>query len=64
MTVPPAWIKSDYFRAGYEDVIDSFTDENTNPVPSYTFTFTSALSGLPELGYGIKSFSADDYLGT
>ena len=31
--------------------------------PTYTFTFSSPLTGIPELGYGIKNYEADDYLG-
>ena len=63
-TVPPTWTTSNYFRAGYQNVIDNvLTGDDASPIPSYEFTFTSALTGTPELGYGIKDYEPDDYLG-
>ena len=59
-TAQPVWLTSNYFRAGNEDVISG---SSANSQPSYTFTFSSALSGVPELGYGIKNYEGDDYLG-
>ena len=55
-------VTNNYFRAGNEDVISTLTGSDANPVPSYTFTFSSALTGVPELGYGIKNYEGDDYL--
>ena len=47
---------SPYFRAGYEAVISSFTGSSQYPFASYTFTFSSALPGVPNLAYGIKKY--------
>lgn len=56
-TVAPTWTTSNYFRAGYQNVIDNvLTGDDATPIPSYEFTFTSALSGVPELGYGMKNY--------
>jgi hypothetical protein len=50
----PKWLTSPYFRAGNEAVIKVLTGNNTTP--TYTFTFSSALPGLPNLAYGIKNY--------
>jgi len=50
----PVWLVSPYFRAGNQAVISTLTGNNTTP--QYTFTFSSALSGIPNLGYGIKNY--------
>ena len=52
--VEPVWVTSDYFRAGNEAVINSLTGSSVTPM--YTFTFSSALPGIPNLGYGIKNY--------
>ena len=62
-TTSPVWVTSNYFRAGNQNVISTLTGKNANPPPTYTFTFSSPLTGIPELGYGIKNYEADDYLG-
>ena len=31
--------------------------------PTYTFTFSSPLPGIPNLAYGIKDYEGDDYTG-
>lgn len=54
-SVPPTWLTSPYLRAGYEGVITSYTGSNV-PSTSYTFTFSSALPGIPNLAYGIKNY--------
>ena len=55
-TLAPIWVTSDYFRAGNQNVISNLTGSSAVPAPTYTFTFTSPLSGVPELGYGIKNY--------
>ena len=63
-TVPPIWSTSDYFRAGFQNVIDNVkTGDDAFPIPSFEFPFTSALTGIPELGYGVKHYEGDDYFG-
>lgn len=51
----PTWLTSPFFRAGYEDVIKVYTGSNV-PSTDYTFTFSSALPGVPYLAYGIKRY--------
>jgi hypothetical protein len=54
-TSDPTWLTNHYFRAGYEVVISSFTGSSV-PSTDYTFTFSSALPGIPNLAYGIKQY--------
>lgn len=68
VTNDPIWSTSNYFRAGNENVINTVT--GSDQTPTYTFTFSSALSGVPNLGYGIKKYEGKfklsvgyDYLG-
>ena len=42
--------------------IASMTNSSAFPKPTYTFTFSSPLSGMPELGYGVKDYEGNDYL--
>jgi hypothetical protein len=58
-TSSPQWLTSSYFRAGNEAVIQTLTGNNTTP--TYTFTFSSALPGLPNLAYGIKNYRGISY---
>lgn len=53
-TVPPTWITSNLVRAGNRNVINTLTGSSSTP--TYTFTFSSSLTGIPYLGYGIKSY--------
>ena len=53
---PPIWSTSEFFRAGNQDIIATLTDQSTVPIPQFTFIFSSPLSGMPKLGYGIKSY--------
>lgn len=53
-TVPPTWITSNLVRADNRNIIATKTGSNTTP--TYTFTFSSPLSGTPFLGYGIKAY--------
>lgn len=53
-TSAPTWITSPYFRSGNNRVINRNTGNNTTP--TYTFTFSSALTGIPNLAYGVKSY--------
>ena len=52
--VAPTWLTSPYFRAGNNKVINRNTGNNTTP--TYTFTFSSSLTGVPNLAYGVKSY--------
>ena len=61
-TVEPIWLTSDYLRAGNRDVIHNLTGSDADPVPTFTFTFSSPLSGVPDLGYGIKNYEGGDYI--
>lgn len=67
-TVKPTWVTSNLVRAGNQDIIYKKTGKNETP--TYTFTFSSSLTGTPYLGYGIKtyegtfiSYSGNDQLG-
>ncbi len=53
-SVSPTWLTSNFFRAGNEAVINSLTGNSSTP--RYTFTFTSAMGGVPNLAYGIKQY--------
>lgn len=56
----PQWLTNNYIRAGNENVINTLT--GSNMTPKYTFTFTSPLSGIPNLGYGIKAYQGRNIL--
>ena len=53
-SVAPLWLTSKFMRAGNEDVIKELTGEAIDPI--YTFTFSSALPGIPNLAYGIRRY--------
>jgi hypothetical protein len=53
-TSDPVWLPSPYFRAGNDKIISTMTGNDS--MPTYTFTFSSALSGVPNLAYGIKNY--------
>lgn len=61
LSAAPVWLTSNFFRAGNEDVIATLT--GSDKTPEYTFTFSSALPGVPNLAYGIKNYIGNDYLG-
>jgi hypothetical protein len=50
----PTWLPSPYFRAGNNRVI--LTKTSAGQQTFYTFTFSSALSGIPNLAYGVKNY--------
>lgn len=50
----PTWLPSPYFRAGNNRVI--ITKTAAGQQTYYTFTFSSALSGIPNLAYGVKNY--------
>ena len=50
----PKWLTSQYFRAGNNRVITTRTSNGNQTY--YTFTFSSALSGIPNLAYGVKNY--------
>ncbi len=54
VAVSPTWLTSPYFRASNQKVINSNT--NSASTPTYAFTFSSAMTGIPNLAYGIKSY--------
>ena len=60
LTQAPVWLTSPLFRAGNNEVINTFTGSGTNP--QYTFHFSSSLSGIPSLAYGIKGYRGTLYL--
>ena len=53
-TAPPTWLTSPFFRANNEAVISSYT--GSDQTPTYTFTFSSALPGVPNIAYGIRGY--------
>lgn len=59
-TTQPTWVTSPYFRAGNNKVISTTTGAGSKP--TYTFTFSSALSGVPNLAYGIKNYRGNSIL--
>ena len=60
-SVAPIWLTSNYMRAGNENVIKELTGEAIDPI--YTFTFSSALPGIPNLAYGIRRYRGADWFG-
>jgi len=54
----PTWMVSPYFRAGNNKVIQTKTGNSSKP--TYVFTFSSALSGIPNLAYGVKNYRGND----
>jgi len=58
-SVSPTWITSPYFRAGNKEVITTLTGAGVQP--QFTFTFSSAMAGLPSLAYGIKKYRGNPY---
>ena len=50
----PVWVTSNYFRADNQAVISTLTGSNVKP--TFRFTFSSPLPGMPNLGYGIKNY--------
>jgi hypothetical protein len=56
-TSNPIWKTSIYFRAGQENAISTLTG-NTK-TPQYTFVFSSALTGVPNIAYGISKYQGN-----
>lgn len=52
--VPPTWVTSPYVRAASNKVISSLTGSSSTP--TYTFTFSSPFSTLPNIAYGINKY--------
>lgn len=50
----PTWLTSNYIRSANQDLFNTLTGSEV--VNTYSFTFSSTLSGIPHLGYGIKSY--------
>lgn len=50
----PTWLTSNYIRAGNQNLFITLTGSGV--LNTYIFTFSSSLSGIPLLGYGIKSY--------
>jgi hypothetical protein len=59
-SVAPKWLTSPYFRAGNQAVIATLTGNSVTP--TFTFTFSSALSANPNLAYGIKNYRGKAFL--
>jgi hypothetical protein len=59
-TVEPTWITSPLVRAGNRNIISTLTGNASTP--TFTFTFSSPLPGVPYLGYGIKAYEGSFYL--
>ena len=57
--VPPTWLTSPYFRANNEGVIQTLTGAGV--APNYTFIFSSNLTGLPNIAYGVKGYEGKLY---
>lgn len=67
LTYPPIWMTSPYVQASSKTVFSSYTTSGT--IYTTTFTFGSAFSGLPKIGYGFKAYKGtykfiigDDYI--
>ena len=61
LSTAPQWLMNSYFRTNNEDVISSLM--GSDKTPTYTFTFSSPLPGVPNLAYGIKNYMGNDYMG-
>ena len=59
-SVAPKWLTSPYFRAGNQAVIATLTGNSVTP--TFTFTFSSALTADPNLAYGIKNYRGKAFL--
>lgn len=51
---PPTWLTSNYIRSGNQNLFTTLTGSTVSF--TYTFPFSSNLSGIPNLGYGIKAY--------
>lgn len=59
-TAQPTWLTSDFVRAGNKNIISTLTGNSVTP--TFTFTFSSPLPGVPYLGYGIKAYEGNLFL--
>ena len=55
-TQDPTWSTSSNFRAGQQQIVSSEVDQNTDPAPTYTFTFSYPFNAGndPKIAYGFK----------
>lgn len=53
-SVSPTWVKNAYFRSDNAKVINKNT--KSGEVTTHTFLYSSSLSGVPGIAYGIKSY--------
>ena len=53
----PTWLSSNYIRAGNQNLFTTLTGSGV--LNTYSFPFSSNLSGIPHLGYGIKSYQGN-----
>jgi hypothetical protein len=51
----PTWITNTYIRAGNMNLFTTLTGQGV--LNTYVFSFSSNLSGVPMLGYGVKSYA-------
>lgn len=57
VSYPPVWVSSNYIRAGNQDLFTTLTGSGV--INSFNFIFSSNLSGIPHLGYGIKAYQGN-----
>lgn len=50
----PLWTSNEYFKADSHVVVSSMINDTIRP--TYTFTYSSSFSALPQLAYAIKSY--------
>ena len=56
----PTWLAHNYIRANFQDLFTSLTLSGANT--DYVITFSSSLSGIPMLAFGIKSYQGTSEL--
>ena len=60
VSYPPIWVSSNYIRAGNQDLFTTLTGSGV--INSFNFIFSSSLSGVPHLGYGIKAYQGNLFI--
>lgn len=59
--VVPTWITSSYVQADSAKLINGIKTGNST-TPTMTMTFVTAFGTIPNLGYGIIRYEANDYM--
>lgn len=57
----PTWITSSYVQADSAKLINGIKTGNST-TPTMTMTFVTAFGRIPNLGYGIIRYEANDYM--